>query len=369
MIGQGFNPAQEHRLNEVGYKTIRSDIVSKLPHLEMSMFQPVVLPTIDSEQWHTNVVYRKNFEGGYKGPHILIPQGIERDVGRLRASYCLQDLSFRTSLQAISFSEHDEDEAKFLTLLLNSSLIAWFLFHHSSTAGMERFKVYQEELLDIPLPLPDDMADKRKARSAFNNAVKLIDSLLSQRDELLQNDISSYMEEIDNIIYRYFGLDEADILIIEDTLHNIIPSMQPRAKAKKLPILWGNTTERDWKLYGEQLSKALTKWLNGSSRAVTELVGSSSDLAVIGIHLTEDSTIPEFQSKPNQNMDLILSKIWEALPSKLPGNLQLIPDLRVFIDDILYLVKPRKRRFWLGSTALADADAIAADLLSQLPRK
>ena len=365
LIGQGFNPAQEHRLNESGYKTVRSEIVSKLPHLEMNMFQPVVLPTIDSEQWHTNIVYRKNFEDGYKGPHILIPQGIERDVGRLRASYCLQDLSFRTSLQAIRFAEHDEDEAKFLTLLLNSSLIAWFLFHHSSTAGMERFKVYQEELLDIPFPLPGDMGDERKAQRAFKDAVKLIDSLLNQRDELLQNDIPSYMEEIDNIIYRYFGLDEADILLIEDTLHTIIPSMQPRAKTKNIPSLWMDTTKHDWKLYGEHLSKALTEWLSGSSRAVTELVGSSSDLVVISVRLSEDSAIPSFQSNRNLDMDAILTKIWKVLPSKLPGNFQLIPDLRVFIDDVLYLVKPRKRRFWLGSTALADADAIATELLSQ----
>ncbi|MCU7967117.1 MAG: hypothetical protein KZQ74_07975 [gamma proteobacterium symbiont of Bathyaustriella thionipta] len=53
------------------------------------------------------------------------------------------------------------------------------------------------------------------------------------------------------------------------------------------------------------------------------------------------------------------------MPKDLPGNFQLIPDLRIFIDDILYIVKPRKRRFWLGSTALADADAIASDLLAQ----
>jgi hypothetical protein len=46
----------------------------------------------------------------------------------------------------------------------------------------------------------------------------------------------------------------------------------------------------------------------------------------------------------------------------IAGNFQLMPDLRLYIDKDLYLVKPMQRRFWLRSTALADADAIAEDL-------
>jgi len=368
IIGRGFQRAQSQKLENSDYSRSISNEVTKIPYLDITMFRQVVMPLIDVAPWNTNVVHRRGFENGFKAPHILIPQGIEHTEGRLRASYCNQDLSFRHSIQAISFEKSDERQAKFLTLLLNSSFVAWFLFHHSSNTGMERSKVHQEQLLAIPFPMPDDMDDKKRAMEALNDAVEWIDNLLIEKDKFLQVDISSCMDQIDNIIYRYFGFDDADITVIEDTLHHIVPSMRPRAKSKKFPSLWVNTIERDWKLYGEQLSKALTQWLSGSSRAVTELVGSSSDLAVIGIHLTEDSTIPAFQSKPNQDMDVILAKIWEALPSKLPGNFQLIPDLRVFIDDVLYLVKPRKRRFWLGSTALADAGAIASELLSQQTR-
>lgn len=366
IIGQGFNPAQEHKINE---KNTSSGILTEIPHLAASMFRSVVMPSIKTEPWKTKVVYRRNFEAGYKSPHILVMQGVNSKNGRLRASYCTQDLSFRTSVQAIKFDVQDIRYAKFLTLILNSSLTAWMLFHNSSITGMERDKVPQSELLEIPYPLPEETSDKGKAVKALNDGVILMDKLLSHRDALLQTEISEYMNEIDNIVYRYFDLDEMDIMIIEDTLNHFFPSMQSRANSKNIPSLWINTVEHDWKLYGEHLSKALTQWLSGSSRAVTELVGSSSDLAVIGILLTEDSTIPAFQSKHNQNMDLILSKIWDALPFKLPGNFQLIPDLRVFIDDVLYLVKPRKRRFWLGSTALADAAAIATELLSQQSRK
>ncbi len=365
IIGQGFIPAQEDRLGEENYKTSHSTKVKCIPHLPTNMFQPLIMPEIKVQAWHTDEVYRKGFEAGFKAPHILIPQGIERHQGRLRASYCIQDLSFRDSIQAISFGGGDEKQAKFLTLLLNSSLTAWFLFHHSSNTGMERDKVHQEQLLDIPFPLPKDTCDKDQSKQAFNHAIRFMDKLIRQKDNLLQTDVSEYMAEVDKIIYRYFGLNESDVLLIEDTLQYIIPSMQPRARSKKTPGLWLDTTENDWKYYAEHLSFALTNWLEKPCRAVTELVGSSRDLVVIGVHLTEDIKKESFVSNQNNDIEMLLPKIWRALPENLSGNFQLIPDLRVFIDDVLYIVKPRKKRFWLGSTALADADAIAADLLSQ----
>lgn len=365
VIGQGFNPAQEKRLNEESYKTVTSKIVKKIPHLDMSNYRAIVMPTITSKNWHTNRVYRRNFENGYLGSRILIPQGLEKGSGRLRASYCSQDLSFRTSIQAILLDDKSIDEGKFLTVLLNSSLTAWLLFHNSSVAGMERNKVPQQEILEIPFPSPEDMSDKNLSTQAFKQAVKLIDKLNSQKDNLLQSDLAEYMPDIDKIIYRYFGLNESEILLIEDAINHIIPSMQPRAKSRNIPSLWKDTNENDWKDYSENLSSALTNWIEKPYRAVTELVGTSSDLVVIGVHLTRNAKKKSFSPNRANDIDHILPQIWAALPQILPGNFQLIPDLRIFIDDVLYLVKPRKRRFWLGSTALADADAIAADLLSQ----
>jgi len=39
-----------------------------------------------------------------------------------------------------------------------------------------------------------------------------------------------------------------------------------------------------------------------------------------------------------------------------------MPNFRIFNGNHLYLVKPMQRRFWLRSSALADASAIALDL-------
>jgi hypothetical protein len=61
-------------------------------------------------------------------------------------------------------------------------------------------------------------------------------------------------------------------------------------------------------------------------------------------------------------------RIMAQLPLAMSRNLELHPDLKVFIDDSLYLAKPLSTRYWLPSTALNDADEIAADLLAAAAR-
>ncbi|WP_067865170.1 HsdM family class I SAM-dependent methyltransferase [Neptuniibacter marinus] len=364
IIGQGFIPAQEHKLEDISYKTAKSSIVTKVPHLETKRFQPLVLPEIESGSWSTDIVYRKGYEEGFKAPHVLIPQGVESTQGRLRASFSNQDLSFRDSIQAIHFEKEDTQNAKFLTVLLNSSLTAWFLFHHSSNTGMERDKVHQEQLLDIPFPSIEELADSFAAEQAFNMANDFMDMLLCQKDDLLRSDITSYRNDIDQIIYKYFGLSEVEVSLIEETLSQIIPSMQPNARSKTLPKLWTDTYIEDWQSYSESLSIALSKWLEKPYQARAELVGYSADLVILGVNITEDQSKKIFTTRNNGELDTILQSIWKSLPEGISSNFQLIPDLRVFIDDVLYMVKPRKKRFWLKSTAMADADTIASDLFS-----
>ena len=63
-----------------------------------------------------------------------------------------------------------------------------------------------------------------------------------------------------------------------------------------------------------------------------------------------------------------LQSIQENLPISLPGNVQLVPDLRFVIGSDMYLVKPMQLRYWLRSTALADAEQIAAEFSAAIAR-
>lgn len=76
-----------------------------------------------------------------------------------------------------------------------------------------------------------------------------------------------------------------------------------------------------------------------------------------------------YQENAASDFDQFLRNVGNSLPVRLPGNVQLTPDLRFIIGNDMYLVKPIQVRHWLRSTALADAEQIAAELSAMIARE
>lgn len=362
VIGQGFQPVYQDRLDSGKYQIKKSDFVTKYPFLEAGAFREIALPTIDQEPWHTEEVRRIGFEGGYIGPHILIPQGVERSIGRVRAAYSEQSLVFRASIQSIVFPETEKRTAKVLTAVLNSSLAAWVYFHDTANLGADRAKVHQGELLKLPFDIPENMPDPGRATEAAEKIIQLIDRNIENANELLTMQ-ENPLDEIDQLIFEYYGLDTNEIALIEDTFRYIIPAMQPRRRAG-LQKIWVNSQIEHRSEYAATLCDALAPYFR--QRVSASLAAKSSDIAVLKLTINADTSgycegsSPEFGE--------FLHYIEKDLPVPLPGNIQLVPDFRFVIGTNMYLVKPMQLRHWLRSTALADAEQIAAEFSAVIAR-
>jgi len=93
---------------------------------------------------------------------------------------------------------------KYLTALLNSRLIAFWLRHKGKMQG-DQFQVDKEPLLKIPIVKPT-------AEDAF---VKLVDQILSAKQKKSNADTSALEREIDEIVYRLYSLTKEEIKIVE----------------------------------------------------------------------------------------------------------------------------------------------------------
>lgn len=363
VIGQGFKPAQESRLDDPEYQTTTAEIVARLPYLDVSQFQAVALPRVETNPWHTSVVHRAGFDAGFFGPHILIPQGVERAVGRVRAAFSKQDVVFQHSLQSITVPPSQERKAKVLTAVLNSSLAAWFYFHDTANLGADRAKVHQGELLKLPFDDPENMPDPAKALKAEKGLVALIDGELAKAKKLLvsQDDV---LGAIDRLVFEYYGLDDSDVAIVEDTVQHVIPAMQPRRNAG-LQSIWAQANSRQRAAYAAMLCSALSPHFRMPVNA--SLAARSTDVAVLKLTIGDEAA-PYTEDSSSEFNDF-LRAIAAKLPIDLPGNVQLIPDLRLVIDRDMYLVKPTALRHWLRSTALADAEQIAAEFVAAATHK
>ena len=368
LIGQGFQPFNAERTASKSTRPSASDSVGKLLHLPIRAFKPLAQPLGALSCWPSNQVRRRGFELGFSGPRVLIPRGVDTVGRRLRATYLEAPLTFQDIIQALVVPRGEERRAKLLTALLNSRLIAWFAFHGTASFGSERPEVKQAELLTLPFPSPDDMPQRERSESAGNALVALVDRMIESEDKPfdLRGSERTILDKVDHLTCEFFCLSDEEVILVDDTVERIIPSIQPRRN--RYPDIWESADREDRQSYAEALIRSMAEWFDPDCTIGIRLEARNDDLAVLRLTLEDGPKKVGYTEKSNGSVGAVLAKLSEHVHQPLPGNFQLMPDFRIFVGNHLYLVKPARRRFWLRSAALADADAIALDLQDAVTR-
>ena len=363
VVGNGFQPVNDERLGEEGYRSERSEIVPNVPYLPIGAFRVLAqgrqhLGTFDDG--HGGTVRRKGFERGFDGPRVLVPRGIRSGDRRLRASYVDVPLAFEDILLAVSVPADEATGAKLLTALLSSKLLFWFTFHGTASFGSERPEVKQSELLRLPLPALEDVSSE--GHVAAKQLVSIIDEARRRASQgfLLESGDEDLLHRLDGLCYRYFGLGDEEIAVVEDAVDNVIPCAQPHRGSSV--DLWRAADRSDREAYASTLVASLTPWFDENAIVNVVLEACNDDLALLRLRLMDPAGREPYLERDIRDVGKALRGLAGQLNVPLPGNFQLVPDFRLFAGDSLYLVKPLQRRFWLRSAAIADADAVAADL-------
>lgn len=362
VIGQGYQPFNEKQ-DDTGQETkdyppLQSKYVGSLPDLPIAAFSRLAQVAECLKPAVSSSVRRRGFEAGFGGARILIPRGVETSQNRLRAAYCDEPLTFQHIIQAIVVPDGQGDRAKLLTALLNSRIAVWYAFHGTASFGSDRPEVQQADLLRLPFPAPADVPDEVAATEAARQLIAIVDGVLQRTKEpaFQPIDEAEGLRAIDKLSYQYFCLSPDEIALIDDTVESILPALQPHEG--HFPKLWGAPDEPQRAHYARMLVASLAEWFQGQS-IDSSLVARGADLAILRLRLGGDEDYAEAASG---DLNTVLEQLSAHTHRPLGGNFQLMPDLRIFVGDCLYLVKPMQMRFWLRSTALADANSIALDL-------
>ena len=226
----------------------------------------------------------------------------------------------------------------------------------------------QADLLTLPFPSPDDMPQRERSESAANALVASIDRMIEAADGPfdLRGDERTNLEKIDHLTYEFFCLSDEEVVLVDDTVERIIPSIQPRRS--QFPDIWKPTDRDDRQSYADALIRSMAEWFDPDCTISIKLQARNDDLAVLRLTLDDGRKKTGYTEESNGSVGTVLARLSEHVHQPLPGNFQLMPDFRIFVGNHLYLVKPARRRFWLKSAALADADAIALDLQDGVAR-
>ena len=166
-------------------------------------------------------------------------------------------------------------------------------------------------------------------------------------------------------VYRYYQIDELEQVLINDTVNCWIPSSTPNRGSPNIPTLKDSTKLERLK-YLTLLCDLLNRWSRRGSYQVSGKIifASNSKMAVIVLQKVLSQDVSPLDEEPSSHeLDAVISRILNLLP-RHEGSIAYYRNLKVFDRDKLYILKPLAYRFWSKTTALNDADEIAAAILT-----
>ncbi len=106
-------------------------------------------------------------------------------------------------------------DLKFLTGLLNSKLSFWYFYNFGKRKG-EQLQIDKQPLMNFPIRFPDKDTEKTIS--------KLVDNICNLKRKRAnyskpQQKIKQYQKQIDQLVYKLYGLTEEEIKIVEGNKH------------------------------------------------------------------------------------------------------------------------------------------------------
>jgi hypothetical protein len=350
---------------------------------------------LEKKNYRKDVLYSQPSSELFRAPMVLVNRGFEN------VAYCDFAVLFQHYLQAISGPKDDSELLMFLAGYLKSNIAKYFLFHTASNWGTEREYVTLNELLRIPFPLPGHEFISPDSENVVKQVVRKFDQLRTQLQRTfnkIQSEADSYsllkdrksdfrkqwqlerkrlvdefQDEIDPLIYQYFGLTDQEIMLVEDTCRIFEPSSTPTTrystKTTTLDSILKTSVEpyagKGLGVYADTLTATLNSWAEteGSQYCVTAkgFVDADTGLAMITVDLTEKES--RYEQKTISKELAETAEKFQKIASKKHGTLLYHRDILVFQGSQIHIIRPNILMNWTRTAALNDAARIYGEIV------
>lgn len=337
---------------------------------------------LESHDYLLDRLYSKPPDALFTPPLVLWNRGFtvaaffDSEFGALR---------FQHALHSIAGPVEDSDNLLFLSAYLRSPLARYFVFHTSASLGTERDQVHLTEALRVPFFLPENEAAQpdaahiisevanriRRLKKELEASAQKLQTKLHPTDFRLQSSTEkeerekwlknqrkkseSFQAKIDPLIYKYFGLNEQEIALVEDTCETFDKSDTPGSLdgAKSIPTL--QPVDADGlEPYAGMLTATLNDWASGSLR-VSASGGVDGKVGLGLVRLEQTKSARRFRTRAVSGELISALQRLEEASTERSGTLAYLRRPWVFDGTRIYIVKPALKGQWTRSAALNDA--------------
>ena len=261
--------------------------------------------TLDEEFFYRRTEQKKII---FQGPHVLIREVAGKNS--IPIAFTPQNLSFMHQVIGIHAPENEIEELKSIEKRIKNKRI--YLFHAACVSGRymvsKATSLLKEDIENLPYPEDEKEFDFTEIETI------LIDDVLDYMlDFRRRGENSNAVKPVSKEELTQFG--EIYCKILNSVYHQFKPSKPIETRSFVcLPVY-----------YGEKPKSKLT---------------------------VDDADKFEY------NLGRLIRK-------GIDRNLRIVRVLRIYDGNVIYLIKPNQKRYWLKSTAIRDADETFVDLVEQ----
>lgn len=333
-----------------GNKAKETPELSDLEVLEVGDVRHFGIPA-NLPLWGISKAERARSRATYRSPLLVVKETFNK-VPRVIAAVADRDVVFTNALFGVSFPVNHQASAHLLAAILSSSFATWFFLMSSSEFGIKIRRLTRHDIAQLPTP---DL--KQAASSDAGKRLLQIEKKLQLEDATDED-----WRALDEAVLDLYELDAAGRVVVRDGLfraswqwqggrENSVASANPRT---------------DIALYAEVLLKVMGGWLSARNkrhmRAEIFDLPTSSALRVVRFVLEDGPGNARVEIlKPEGELNEILDRIGKRLKVKLATALSGERELRIHGRNEVVIIKPAARRYWMGISALEDADAVVAE--------
>ncbi len=319
------------------------------------------------EKGPQKVEHRGKNEFCYKGPRIIIKEGLEQrqgTSGKIIARYETIPFSFNHSFHVLKLHKNYDWAYKVLLGCLLSSFARYYFFLTSANWGVWHDKVLIKERLDFPIIFFENNEKTKRIVNIINKLQNYQpqEKSLIQPDGIPENEISAQREkweaELDEAVFDLYEFSEEQRDLIRDCCEVTLPFFyQPFDSIAVMSAV--NDKDLSWiKNYTEIFARRWKPYLQEDEVLRANVhVGAHDNM--LAVEFFPADAADEWDLAPEEETwDHVLEEIGKSLPQPM-GTSQVVRDgiVRIVSDKSIIIIKRNEKRFWTRSLAREDADS------------
>ena len=301
----------------------------------------------------------------FRAPHVLLAKGFTS------TAFADFPVSFQDAVRGIHGPAQDRNLLIFLAAYLRTRLARYFLFHTSSNWGVSRQEVHVEELLRLPMPLPDQQPDPRRCWEIVNEIARIVTTVAEKSKGLCVDRaglVRTASGTVEALVEEYFDVLPLEKALIEDTVKVIIPSVRPTRKRPLVPTIAPSTPAQRI-AYKDRVCSTLNGWAKRGQFVVHghEAAAESLGVGMVTLEKLHRGDTGTLRAENMADLLSVLDRLRKVVARK-SASIDVARGVMLFDRNRLHIVKPLGQRNWTQTAALNDADEIAGTILMQSPK-